>query len=236
MSAAARAALAPTAAVGAAVVFAKLANQATSFVGYNSVVDVPQRLLIRSDALLTNPVAPFTPSIALADTDLATGVDRIGEEYADANGVGGQVAGALGPVRTFLASALADPDLMGTSYVHSAAGAAGATGVAGGISYVDVYNLAGSAIASGAVVNQNTPGAGADQDVEIDATATVNVSTSPACRPRCRTPAARRAASASAATSASCSSTTTRARTSTTSSRSTPPATSRSTRSCTPTS
>ena len=175
VSAAARAALAPTLVIGAAVVFAKLANQATSFVGYNSVVDVPQTLLIRSNALLTNPVAPLHPTITLADTDLATGLGRIAEEYGDANGVGGQVASALGPVRLFLASALADPDLMGTAYVHSAAGAAGATGVAGGLSYVDVYNLAGSGIASGAFVNQHTPGAGAGQDVEIEATATVNV-------------------------------------------------------------
>ena len=181
VSATSRAIAAPTppaVAVGGSVVFAKFSNQATAFVGWIAQVDVDRDLRITAEALLTDDMALFDPNPALADVDSATGADRVGEEFDDANAVGAELATALAPVRTHLQSALGDPAAPMTSYVHTAAGASGSSAIGGGLSWIDIYNLAGAGIASGAAVNAgNALTADPDQDVVVDAFAHVDVTT-----------------------------------------------------------
>ena len=73
------------------------------------------------------------------------------------------------------AAALANSNLIGTSYVHSSEGAAGSNSVGGGFNLVDVYNMAAAAIDSGAKVNQRTTTASPAQLVVIDANALIDV-------------------------------------------------------------
>ncbi|MHC4507326.1 MAG: FG-GAP-like repeat-containing protein, partial [Planctomycetota bacterium] len=165
---------APSFGIGGAIAFSKFANQATAFVGTNAFVDVDHLLLVESDARFFDPVPAFDPDVDLSDFDFETGTDRIAEEFDDANAIGGRVADQLDDVQGHLQAALSDVNQIGTSYVH-AGGATGATQSAGGVNIVDIYNMAGAGIASGARVNQRTTSAGADQDVVVDASATIDV-------------------------------------------------------------
>jgi hypothetical protein len=162
--------------IGGAIVFARVANQATSFIGPNVVVDVTGTILLDSDAVITNPIPAFAPTILLADTDTGTGTDRIGEEYADADAVAAELDAALQPLATFLAPYLADPDRAGTSFVHAGSSVPpDQVAIAGGVNYLDVYNQAASGIAAGAQVNQRGYLAASEQDVVLDAAGTVYV-------------------------------------------------------------
>ena len=162
--------------IGGAVAWSKVANQATSFIGYNAVVDVAHTINLDSDATITNPVPTYYPPLALADTDTGTGSARVGEEYGDAAAVAGQIDAALAPLNAYLAPYLANPNTVGTSFVAAGSSSGSGTLIGGGVNYLDVYNLASSGIASGARVNQRgiVPAA-ADQQVVIDSTGTIRL-------------------------------------------------------------
>src|SRR6266511_2685328 len=119
--------------VAGAVIWSRLANQATSFIGYNAAADVVHTITITSTAEVRSPVPTFDPAIDLTGGASGTGLDRIGSELA----------------------------------------AATTAAIAGGVNYVDIYNLAASGIAPGARVNQHGLFAGTDQDVALDARASV---------------------------------------------------------------
>ncbi len=171
LSASSVAAGAPTVGIGGAIAWSHLANQASAFIGYNAIVDSPHQILIEADAVFDDDVAGFDPGIDLTDSDSATGTDRIGEEWSDANEVAGNVAAALAPVVGHLGLLLAGA--FGTSYVHTAANG-GTGGVGGGMSYVDIYNMAAAGIAGGSLINTRFTG-DIDQDVIVDAHADADV-------------------------------------------------------------
>ena len=146
-------------AIGGAVVWAVLSNQATSFLGYNVIVDVAGVLSLTSAATIASPYDVFDPTLALGD---------LGDSAADVNTASERVASALEALTVFLAPHLADPAKIGTSYVHAAAGGA-ETSLSGGVNYIEIYNLSGAGIAPGAKVNKRGLAAGADQDVVLNA-------------------------------------------------------------------
>ena len=156
-------------AIGGAVAWDKVANQATSFIGYNALVDVAHVLHATSAANIKSPEPAYNPSLTIPT----------GSTYADANTAAGGISTALDGVPAYLAPFLADRTKIGTSYVFAASGGDGSA-FSGGIDVLDVYNMAASGIAPGALVNQcfaagtcATLTAGADQDVLLDSTATV---------------------------------------------------------------
>lgn len=162
---------ASTAASGAATGIAgaanwsRIANQATSFIGYNAVIEVTGDITLDSLAQLLSPVPAFDPALSLADTDSQTGIARIAEEFGDANALGGLVGGALAPLPAHLAPFLADPAGIGTSFVHAGAAGPGAA-ISGGVNVTDAYTLAAAGIAAGAAVT-------AGHDLTITALSTV---------------------------------------------------------------
>jgi len=156
----------------AAVSWTRLANQATSFIGYNATAEVTHGITITSLAQVLSPVPTFDPEIGLTGGGTGTGLERIAAELAAANELGRRVSAAMAPIAAFLAPFLADPALIGSTYVHAGAGGPTAA-IAGGVNYVDIYNLAASGIAAGSLVNQRGLPAGADQDVVLNALATV---------------------------------------------------------------
>ncbi|HZM80393.1 MAG TPA: FG-GAP-like repeat-containing protein, partial [Candidatus Limnocylindrales bacterium] len=170
---------AETAANGAAAAlnWSRPANQATAFIGYNTVVDVTHRINVSALAELASPIPGFVPPFVrpVLSTPPAnatgTGAERIQPEFTNAGAIGNQIAIATAPLTGFLLPFLLDPNLVGTAYVHG--GAAGSTSaVVGGLNLLTVYNLAAAGIAAGALVNRR--GAvlvGADQDVAVNAVA-----------------------------------------------------------------
>ncbi|MHB1243241.1 MAG: beta strand repeat-containing protein, partial [Gaiellaceae bacterium] len=130
-------------AIGGAIVWAKYANQATSFVGYNAVVDVVQ-------AVALNATATFAAPYAIPDPALALG--GVGDTYADANAVAGDVAAAFDALSTALAPSLADPAKVGTSYVHASSGTGSGSAFSGGVNYLELFNAAATGVAPGAGV------------------------------------------------------------------------------------
>ena len=81
-----------------------------------------------------------------------------------------------GPRHRTSAPFLADKTKVGTVYVFAAAGGDGSkTNIAGGINYVEIYNMAAAGISLGAQVNQRGLADDADQDVVLDAVSTVKV-------------------------------------------------------------
>ncbi|HKJ55264.1 MAG TPA: FG-GAP-like repeat-containing protein, partial [Nitriliruptoraceae bacterium] len=161
--------------VAAAVNYARQANQASAFVGYNAFADVARFLDVLSTATVTSPVPTFVPSIDLSDTESCPGTDPVCETLADSDVLATEAGAAVAPIATHITPGLADPNGVATSYVY--AGASGnSTAVGGGVNYADVYNMAASGIADGARVNQ---GAGLVPDpaqrVTLEADAIVDV-------------------------------------------------------------
>ncbi|MDP8942565.1 MAG: zinc dependent phospholipase C family protein, partial [Actinomycetota bacterium] len=173
ISAVAGASAAPSVAVGGAVAWSKVANQATAFVGYGALVDVDHRLEVDADAWIVDPLPLFDPNPVLADLDVVSGTAMILDAGEEATRIARELRAGLAPIRGHLRAALGDGTRIGTSFVHTAAGSA--TAIGGGVNYVDAYNLAAAAIASGALVNQRPQAAAFDQDVVLDARATVEV-------------------------------------------------------------
>ncbi|HUH15478.1 MAG TPA: hypothetical protein VML35_06310, partial [Gaiellaceae bacterium] len=130
-------------AIGGAVVWAKYANQATSFVGYNAVVDAAQALTMNATATMFAPYAAYDPALSLAG---------LGDTYADANTAADGAADALAGLATYLAGPLADTALIGTAYAHAATGTGTDTALSGGVNYLELYSLAAVGIAPGARV------------------------------------------------------------------------------------
>ncbi|HSO00903.1 MAG TPA: hypothetical protein VLS46_00135, partial [Gaiellaceae bacterium] len=130
-------------AIGGAIVWAVLANQATSFVGPNAVVDVTHALTMTATATTHAPYAPYDPA------DPAAG---LGDTYADANTAAGNVATELAGLTTSLTGPLADPAQVGTTYVHAATGSGSDTALSGGVNYLELYSAAAVGIAPGARV------------------------------------------------------------------------------------
>ena len=166
--------------IGGAVAVNEIANQASSFIGHNAIVDVFGDITLVSDALVTNPMPVFDPDLSLVDSDVMTGQDRVAEQFADADAVaatvGAQLGGLEDPAGYDLNSFLADPDSMGSSFVHAGGDLPeGQVGIAGGVSALNVYNQAASGIASGARVNQRGLAGDADQDVTARATGTLQI-------------------------------------------------------------
>ena len=155
-------------AIGGAVIWSKLGNQATSFVGYNAVVDVAHVLELDATATVSSPVAALDPTIDLAS---------LGDTYDDAKAAGAKVATALDGVAAYLAPSLADKDKIATSYVHAAVGGGSKTALSGGVNYLEIYSMAATGIAPGARVNQRGLTAGSDQDVVLDARSTFETAT-----------------------------------------------------------
>ncbi|MCA9184769.1 MAG: VCBS repeat-containing protein, partial [Planctomycetales bacterium] len=158
--------------VGGAVVFSRVANQATSFLGPNAVIDVAGQIHLNSLAHVIDPLPDFSPDASLANTNVATGSDRVAEEFGDANTIAQSVSDALQPLQAFLAPFLADPSTVGTSFVHAGATVpAGVVAIGGGVNHLEIYNNATSGIAAGARINQRDVAPSTGQDILIDATA-----------------------------------------------------------------
>ena len=155
--------------IAGAANFNRIANQATSYIGYDAVVDVFDDINVNALSEIVSPVPTFDPSVSLSDTDSASGIARVAEEFADANALGGLLGGAIAPLGAHLAPHLANPATVGTAYVHAGSAASGAT-ISGGVTFVDVYGMAAAGVAHGAQVNQHpfTPPS-ATQDITITA-------------------------------------------------------------------
>ena len=162
--------------VGGAIASAKIANQASSYIGYNAVVDVAHGLRLDANARVVDGTPLFDPLINLTDPDLLTGTARVAEEFADANFVGNSVGIALSPLLATLLGILTNPSGPAASYSHAGTGGAAPSAIAGGASFIEIYNMGASGVAVGALVNDwatTTPAA--DQDVVLDADAFVHV-------------------------------------------------------------
>ena len=152
--------------LGGSISVPKVANQATAFIGPSAIVDVDQVTRVEADARVLDPLPLFDPN-----PTIATG----GNVFVDSNTTAGNVSDELTEARAHLAAALADPNLIGTSYVHAAEGASGTNAIGGGFNLLDVYNMAASAIASGVQLNQRTTTASVDQTVIVDASSLIEV-------------------------------------------------------------
>jgi hypothetical protein len=171
-SATATAADAATVGVGGAFAWSRVANQATSFIGFNATADAGQTLVI-SDATVPNQVPTFNPSISFADTDTATGTGQVAEETADAKALAQRVSDAMTPMAAYIDSIMDSAEEIGTTFVHAGGGASGAAAIGGGVNFLNVDNLGTSGIAQGARVNQRLASLPATQDVKVHSTASV---------------------------------------------------------------
>jgi hypothetical protein len=160
--------------IGGAIVYAKIANQATASIGWDAEVDVGGLLEVHSDAIFASPV----DALELLRTNLGLGADTEAEVIGAAKIAGKELGDSINQqmnarVPAFLDGILNDESKIGTSFVH-AGGAAGSGGtvVGGGVSVLFPYNAATSTIAKGARINQRT--SSATQDINVEANAELN--------------------------------------------------------------
>src|SRR5262249_32960440 len=67
---------------GGAIAYAKDANQANAFIGWNAVVDVRKALSLTTDAEIPSPVNPLDLALSLADFGQHTQVEAVGDPYS----------------------------------------------------------------------------------------------------------------------------------------------------------
>jgi autotransporter-associated beta strand protein len=160
--------------VGGAVAFSKVGNQATSFLGYNAIVDAAGMLNLDADAVVLDDADPFDPTLLLPSAGTASGTGRIAESYDEGAAVRPAVETALLPLDNHL-DQFGRGGASPTTFVHAGSGAdpEGTTGIAGGVSIVTMYNAGVAGIAAGARVNERMEALPADQDVVIDAQASI---------------------------------------------------------------
>ena len=146
--------------VGGALVYAKAANQATAFVGYNATVDVVKRLDVTSTATVDSPVDPFDLVMALLGLGPATQAEALGAAHAYTEQLKQLVKDKLDvdaskiDISDYLADVLSDESKIGTTFVHAGGSASGGLKIGGGITVLFPYNAATAAIAKGSRVNQ----------------------------------------------------------------------------------
>jgi hypothetical protein len=105
--------------VGGAVIVSFYTNQADALVGTGTIVKVGKALQVTANAIIPNQVPAFTPTLNLALIDTALGTDRIAEQYGDGGTVGTRVSNALAPIKAYLTPILANPNQVGTSFIHA---------------------------------------------------------------------------------------------------------------------
>ena len=167
--------------IGGALVYAKPANQATAFVGYNATVDVAKQLAVTSTATVDSPVDPFDLVMALLGLGPATQAEALGAAHAYTEQLKTLVKDKLDvdaseiDISDYLADVLSDESKIGTTFVHAGGSASGGLKIGGGITVLFPYNSATSAIAKGSQVNQRlaTAPVPADQDVDVSAVASI---------------------------------------------------------------
>ena len=143
-------------AIGGAVLMATLSNQATSFIGPKSVVNVARELRIESDAVVLDPAAAVFP-IARAG---AGDAESVAAPSSTARRRPGGAQRREGQRSTTSAPFLPDRAACCTRPTQSAPptstppAPAARRPIAGGLSFIDAFNLSAAAIAPGVLVNQ----------------------------------------------------------------------------------
>lgn len=162
---------ASNAGIGGAIAFSKVSNQATSFIGPNTLVDANQTIHLTANATISNPGSAFDPTLTLNDVDTAAGNARIADEYNDGVATGAALKQALAGLASYLTGAKQNA----TTAIHAGGtvNPQGKVGIAGGVNFLDIYNAGVTGIAGGAKVNQRVTQPSLFQDVQLDGNATI---------------------------------------------------------------